>query len=76
MSIRPDYATHEDFRKWRDHAKSCNVEALYHIIDDCFTASIAMRTHNTDKEGFYKDQAWTYSDELRDRLNGKTAWLP
>jgi len=27
-----------------------------------------MRTHNTDKEGFYIDQSLTYSDELRRRL--------
>ena len=42
MSIRPDYATHEDFRAWRDHAKSCDVDALRHIIADCHRAARAM----------------------------------
>jgi len=68
MSIRPDYATHEDFRKWRDHAKSCDVAALRHIIADCAAAARAMADHNVDKEGFYIDQSLTYSDCLRDRL--------
>ena len=70
MSIRPDYATHEDFANWREDAKSCDEAALRHIIADCHAAARAMADHNVDKEGFYIDQGLTYSDCLRDRLRG------
>jgi len=66
--MRPDYTIQSDWTKWEDHAKTCDVRALRHIITDCRNAAAAMRTHNTDKEGFYIDQSLTYSDELRRRL--------
>ena len=66
--MRPDYTIQSDWSKWEAHAKTCDVRALRHIIADCRNAAAAMRSHNTDKEGFYIDQACTYSDELRNRL--------
>ena len=69
-SIRPDYTIQSDWNKWRDDAKTCDVPALRHIIADCHNAARAMRSHNIEKEGFYIDQALTYSDELRNRLKG------
>jgi hypothetical protein len=66
--MRPDYTIQSDWSKWEDHAKTCDIRALRHIISDCRNAAAAMRSHNTDKEGFYIDQACTYSDELRNRL--------
>ena len=67
--MRPDYATKEDFETWRRNASDCDIDALRHIISDCRNAAAAMRSHNTEKEGFYIDQALTYSDELRNRLS-------
>ena len=67
--MRPDYATAEDFATWREHAKSCDIDALRHIIKDCHNASRAMADHNVEKEGFYIDQALTYSEELRNRYS-------
>ena len=67
--MRPDYATAEDFATWREHAKSCDIDALRHIIKDCHNAARAMADHNVRKEGFYIDQALTYSDELRNRYS-------
>ena len=51
--MRPDYTIQSDWTKWEDHAKTCDVRALRHIISDCRNAAAAMRSHNTDKEGFY-----------------------
>ena len=67
MSIRPDYTIQSDWGQWEDHAKTCDIRALRHIITDCRNAANAMRNHNPEKEGYYMDQAWTYSDELRKR---------
>jgi len=65
--MRPDYTIQSDWGQWEAHAKTCDVDALRHVINDCWTAAIAMRSHNPEKEGFYMDQAYTYSDELRRR---------
>tara|TARA_B110000046_G_C12621088_1_gene244861 strand:- start:263 stop:475 length:213 start_codon:yes stop_codon:yes gene_type:complete len=67
--MKPDYATAEDFATWREHAKSCDIPALRHIIKDCHNAARAMADHNVQKEGFYIDQALTYSEELRNRYS-------
>ena len=67
MANRPDYTIQSDWNTWANHAKSCGTDALLHIIKDCRTAADAMRSHNPEKEGYYMDQAWTYSDELRKR---------
>ena len=67
--MKPDYATAQDFETWREHAKSCDIPALRHIIKDCHAAGRAMADHNVQKEGFYIDQGLTYSDELRNRYS-------
>ena len=67
--MRPDYATAQDFATWRRDASDCDIDALRHIIKDCYAASRAMADHNTDKECYYIDQALTYSDELRNRYS-------
>ena len=72
--MRPDYATAEDFATWREHGKTCDIPALRHIIKDCHNAARAMADHNVEKEGFYIDQALTYSDELRNRLGDDSSF--
>ena len=47
--MRPDYTIQSDWSKWEDHAKTCDVRALRHIIADCRNAAAAMRSHNTEK---------------------------
>ena len=56
-----------DFIKWEAEAKHCDIDALYYIIHDCAEARDAMRGWNPDKEAYYADQYWTFSDELRRR---------
>ena len=56
-----------DFIKWEQEAKQCDIAALHHIINDCREARDAMRGWNPDKEAYYADQYWTFSDELRRR---------
>jgi hypothetical protein len=60
-------ATAADFAKWERHARTCDVDALRHIVADCSQASKAMRGWNPDREGFYTDQGATYHAELRRR---------
>jgi hypothetical protein len=62
-----DYATPDDFARWRDHATTCPLEALDYIIADCRAAELAMRGHNPTREGYYSDQAATYADVRRAR---------
>lgn len=63
-----EHAKPEDFQKWRDHAKTLSIYELRFTIKDCREAEKAMKGHNSIKEGYYADQAFTYSDELRERL--------
>ncbi len=72
--MRPDHTIQSDWDTWREHAKSCDIPALRHVIKDCHNAARAMADHNTDKEGFYIDQALTYSDELRNRLGDDSSF--
>jgi len=60
-------ATAAEFKKWEDHAKSVDQDALVFIIQDCRNAREAMKGWNPVKENFYADQGMTYSDELRRR---------
>jgi len=70
-------ATAEQFKNWRDHAKICSVQSLKHIIKDCKNAEEAMRGWNAVKENYYRDQYFTYVDELRSRyLKGVTSRFP
>jgi len=61
-------ATAAEFKKWEDHAKSLDVNALLHVIEDCRNAREAMKGWNPVKENYYADQGMTYSDELRRRI--------
>lgn len=65
--MRPDYATPEDFAKWREHAKTLDTYSLKYVIKDCRQAATCMRAVNPDREGYYEDQAFTYADELHSR---------
>ena len=65
-----EYATPENFEAWRQEAATMSVEVLVHTIQDCRNAEKAMRGWNPVKEGFYSDQASTYSMELN-RRGGK-----
>ncbi len=59
--------TQHDFIKWEEQAKHCDVDALRYIINDCAEARDAMRGWNPEKENYYADQYWTFTDELRRR---------
>ena len=63
-----EYATPEDFAKWRSHAETCDLGALRYIIRDCREAAQCMRGFNPVREGYYEDQAFTYADEYHRRL--------
>ena len=60
-------AIHTPWAAWEANAKICDEGQLKFIIADCRKAQQAMQGHNPEKEGFYSDQAATYSDELRKR---------
>ena len=65
--MRPDYATPEDFSKWRSHAETLDTHSLRYIITDCRKAAANLRKVNPVREGYYEDQAFTYADELNRR---------
>ena len=70
-----EYATPEDFAKWRSHAETCDIGALRHIIKDCRQVAENLRGFNPTREGYYADQAFTYADELSRRtrvIHGST----
>lgn len=58
-------ASAQDFATWAADAATKTVDQLHHIIADCRSAEVAMQGWNPVREGFYSDQAATYSDELR-----------
>tara|TARA_Y100001963_G_scaffold149628_1_gene229410 strand:+ start:437 stop:670 length:234 start_codon:yes stop_codon:yes gene_type:complete len=66
-----EYATPEHFKAWREEAKSMTNSSLIWAIKDCRNAEQAMRGWNPIKEGFYSDQACTFSDELNKRRLAK-----
>jgi hypothetical protein len=65
--MRPDYATPEDFAKWRAHAETLDTHALRWSIADCRHAARNLRGWNPEREGYYLDQAATYGMELTRR---------
>jgi len=65
--MRPDYATPEDFAKWRAHAETLDTHSLKWSIADCRQAARNLRDFNPIREGYYEDQAFTYADELARR---------
>ena len=62
-----EYATAEDFAKWRAQAERMTNACLRYTVADCRQAEAAMRGWNPIKEGYYSDQACTFGDELRRR---------
>ena len=61
-------ATAENFATWTRAARAMSIESLAYAIDDCQQAARAMASHpQPNKEDFYRDQAMTFSDELRRR---------
>ena len=66
-----EYATPENFKAWREEAKSMTNASLIWTINDARRAEQAMRGWNPIKEGFYSDQACTFSDELTRRRSAK-----
>lgn len=64
-----EYATPEDFARWRSHAETCDLRSLKFIIRDCREVAQNLRGFNSVREGFYEDQAFTYADELARRRN-------
>jgi len=65
---RPDYATPDDFEKWRSHAETLDIRSLKWSIADCRYAASRLKGFNAIREGYYEDQAFTYADELARRL--------
>ena len=57
-------ATASDFKKWRDLASTVSLDSLEYIIKDCRLAREAMKDHNPERENYYADMGFTYSDEL------------
>ena len=62
-----EHATAEQFTTWAARAKDMTVAALVYTVKDCLTAAEGMRGFNPTKEGFYMDQANTFSMELARR---------
>jgi hypothetical protein len=60
-------ATAEDFKKWEREAKKLSIDSLRYVIKDCLDAALAMKGWNPTREGFYIDQASTFSQELKKR---------
>lgn len=63
-------ATANDFNKWESQAQKLSVHSLLYVIEDCKKAANAMRGWNPIREGFYADQAHTFSRELNKRRKG------
>ncbi len=64
----PFNATAENFAVWTARARTMSIESLAYAIHDCQEAARAMATHPApNKENFYRDQAMTFTDELRRR---------
>lgn len=64
-------ATADNFTVWAARARKMTADMLNHTIADCRAAAEAMRDWNPEREGYYSDQAATYSDELRRRPRGR-----
>lgn len=73
MSYTPirRHATAEDFCKWEEMAKGMTDAQLYYAARDCRQVEANFRGFDPVVEGFYSDQACTFSDELRRRRHGR-----
>lgn len=65
------HATVQDFERWYEKAKQMSDYELWYAARDCRKVEAAWRGVDGVVEGFYSDQASTYSDELRRRCNNK-----
>jgi hypothetical protein len=54
-----EYATPQDFARWRSHAETCDIGSLRFIIRDCRQVADNLRGFNPTREGYYADQAFT-----------------
>jgi hypothetical protein len=52
MTMRPEYATPEDFAKWRSHAETLCTVSLRYVIADCRSAAAGLRHSNPIREGY------------------------
>jgi hypothetical protein len=62
-----EYATPEDFNRWEEHAKFCDVYTLKCIARDCQSAAQNMKGWNPVREGYYNDQMSVYGMEFTRR---------
>lgn len=62
-------ATATDFSRWEQQARTMDEASLHYAINDCRTAAEAMRDWNPDREAYYIDQAHTFADELKRRMD-------
>ena len=63
-----NYATAEDFARWEERAKGMTDAELIGSARDARAAAKAMRGWNPIAEGRYDDEAFTYGDEIRRRI--------
>lgn len=63
-------ATANDFARWEREAKKLSIDSLLYVVNDCKEAAQAMKGWNPEREGFYIDQAYTFSKELSKRMKG------
>ena len=63
-------ATANDFASWEREAKKLSIDSLLYVVNDCKEAAQAMKGWNPEREGFYIDQAYTFSKELSKRMKG------
>jgi hypothetical protein len=63
-----EHATAEQFTTWAARAKEMTDAALCYSIRDCHQAAKAMASFNPIKEGYYRDEASVYHQELSRRL--------
>ena len=65
------YATAQDFANWEAKAEGMTDAELLWAAQDCRKAEAAMRGWNPIREGYYSDQASTYSMVLRRRQQAR-----
>ena len=68
MIANPATANH--FARWEREAKKLSIDSLLYVVNDCKEAAQAMKGWNPEREGFYIDQAYTFSKELSKRMKG------
>jgi hypothetical protein len=73
MSYTPirRHATAADFTTWEATAAAMSDAELAYAAADCRRVESIWRGQDGIVEGFYSDQACTYSDELRRRRHGR-----